>query len=97
MKKNNFGVDLLKKTKTNYTPIIILSAFSIIYQLIRYDFELIKSFVSALVIFVFATFISFMYSIFLNLYKPTPFLIKWWQIYGFMIFAGVIVNWINLE
>jgi len=92
MRKNHFGIDLLKKTKTNYTPIIILSVISIIYQLIRYDFRLVQSLVSALFIFVIGAFISFMYSRFLNLYKPTPFLIKWWQIYGFIIFAGIIAN-----
>lgn len=92
MRKNYFGIDLLKKTKINYTPIIILGVISIIYQLIRFDFNLIRSFVSAISIFVFAAFISFMYSRFLNLYKPTPFFVKWWQIYGFMIFAGIIAN-----
>ena len=76
-----------------YKPIILLTIISLAFRLIVYDFELRKSLVQVLTIFIFATFISFMITTFKKLYnKNDSFFNWWWKIYGIMIFGG-IMSW----
>jgi len=75
----------------NFKPIILLTFVSLIFRLIEYDFDINKSLVQVLTIFLFATFASFMIHLFRRLYYPNDsFFNWWWKIYGFMILMSIL-------
>jgi len=92
MKRNKFGIDLINKTQKKVNYIILISILLLIYQMIYSNFDIQFSVKSVLIAFLFGTFISYIYTTFLNLYKPTSFFTWWWKIYGFTVLFKIIVN-----
>ncbi len=92
MKRNKFGINLTRNVDKKYNYILIFIGFSLVYQLIRYNFNVTKAITGVLTTFIFATFISYIYSNYVNLYKPTTFFYWWWRIYGIMLFMGIIAR-----
>jgi len=90
--KNRNEILFKNITDKGYKSIIILTVISLIYNLIRFDFDYIKSIGATITIFIFATFISYLYFTFLSLHKTTQFFYWWWRFYGIMIGLGVLAN-----
>jgi len=82
---------ILNSIKENkISNIIILILLSLIFYLFNYNFNLILAITSTLTLFIFATFISFMYTQFLKLYKETFFEYWWWRFYLIMFLGGIL-------
>jgi len=102
MSINEIDTKFSSEFKNKSILIVIISIVSFAFQCFRYDFELYRSFISALVILIFSSFIGLMAMIVLNIYgnnryyhyEEKSFFFYWWRIYLIM-FAGGILSWLT--
>jgi len=92
MKIRNKYSEFLNENKS--VTILIITVISLGFNLLKFNFDLLKSIMGVITLLVFSSFIAFMYHQYLKLYKESYFFYWWWRLYLIMLILSLL-SWLS--